>query len=258
MEGADEVVYFTHDYTSMVSCKNNSLVATSQLAKKLGVQNLVAVCPVEHDLASSEEALTWIEKRQEAEEKALSANSRMSLLNTDLVYGSDPTHLVHYMHQCAVAGKIQAPFHSESAKFQPVHHDDLTRAVATCMDSAPNGQFAVRGSTEVTSKQLLNLVEASVGKEEGATKAVSEMPLLPLARIAEEFLFGLGADTNMAEMIAHFENGDAPVTGTDFWTATGTEQEGDLHKFFAGHRVSESSESLLLPTWGGYKTNMAD
>ena len=34
---------------------------------------------------------------------------------------------------------------------------------------------------------------------------------------------------------AHFENGDAPVTGTDFWTATGTEQQEDLHKFFAGY-----------------------
>ena len=55
IEGADKVVYFTHDYTSMVSCKNNTLVATSQVAKKLGVSNLVAVCPVEHDMAYSED-----------------------------------------------------------------------------------------------------------------------------------------------------------------------------------------------------------
>ena len=67
MEGAEKVLYFTHDYTSMVSCKNNTLVATSQVAKKLGVQNLVAVCPVEHDMASSETDQTWIEVRQEAE-----------------------------------------------------------------------------------------------------------------------------------------------------------------------------------------------
>ena len=29
LEGADQAVYFTHDYTSMTSCKNNTLVATS-------------------------------------------------------------------------------------------------------------------------------------------------------------------------------------------------------------------------------------
>ena len=136
IEGADQVVYFTHDYTSMVSCKNNTLVATAKVAKKLGVKNLVAVCPVEHDMAFSETSQGWIEQRQEAEAKALDANSKMSLLNVDLVYGKDPTHLVHYMHQCAMAGKIQKPFLSESAKFKPVHHADLTRAVALSMDSS--------------------------------------------------------------------------------------------------------------------------
>lgn len=94
MEGADEVVYFTHDYFSMTSCKNNTLIATADVAKKLGVGNVVAVCPVEHDMAFSDDAQGWIEKRMEAEQKALDRNPRMSVLSTDLVYGSDPTHLV--------------------------------------------------------------------------------------------------------------------------------------------------------------------
>lgn len=98
LEGADQVVYLSHDYFSMTSCKNNTLVATAKVAKKVGVKNVVAVCPVEHDMAFSDDAQSWIEKRQEAEQKALDANSKMSVLNTDLVYGSDPTHLVHYMH----------------------------------------------------------------------------------------------------------------------------------------------------------------
>ena len=63
MEGASDVVYFTHDYFSLVSCKNASLIATSKVAKKLGVKNVVAVCPVEHDMASSEDSQSWIEKR---------------------------------------------------------------------------------------------------------------------------------------------------------------------------------------------------
>ena len=63
LEGADDVVYFTHDYFSLVSCKHNTLIATSKVAKKLGVGNLVAVCPVEHDMASSEDAQSWIEHR---------------------------------------------------------------------------------------------------------------------------------------------------------------------------------------------------
>ena len=139
LEGADQVVYFTHDYSSMTSCKNNTLVATAQVAKKLGISNLVAVCPVEHDMAFSEDQRSWIQQRQEAEQKALDANAKMSILNTDLVFGRDATHLVHYMTQCAFAGKIQAPFLSESAKFRPVHHDDLTGAVTVSLDKGVTG-----------------------------------------------------------------------------------------------------------------------
>ena len=56
LEGADKVVYFTHDYFSLSSCKNNTLIATAQIAKKLGVDDLVAVCPVEHDMAFSDDS----------------------------------------------------------------------------------------------------------------------------------------------------------------------------------------------------------
>ena len=61
IEGADKVVYFTHDYFSMVSCKNNFLVASSKIAKRQGVKQMVAVCPVEHDMAYSDEGKTWVE-----------------------------------------------------------------------------------------------------------------------------------------------------------------------------------------------------
>ncbi len=75
LEGADKVVYMTHDYTSLVSCKNNFLVGTAKLAKKHGVKNLVAVCPVEHDLAYTEsDTGDWIYVRHEAELSALTEN----------------------------------------------------------------------------------------------------------------------------------------------------------------------------------------
>jgi hypothetical protein len=55
MEGADKVLYFTHDYFTMASDKNQHLKATSAIAKKLGVSKMVAVCPLELELAWSEE-----------------------------------------------------------------------------------------------------------------------------------------------------------------------------------------------------------
>ena len=184
----------------------------------------------------------------------------MSILNSDLVYGSDATHLVHYMHQCAFAGKIQAPFLSDQAMFKPVHHGDLANAVAKAMDTGRTGQYALRGSTEVSIRELMHLVEASCGVEEGKTKARFQTPILPLARMLEEFLVGMAADTNMAEMLAYFDENpkEAPVTGECFFNATGLSQEGDLRAIFKSHAVTDQDESLLLPTFGGYKFNTAD
>lgn len=54
LEGASKVLYFTHNYTSMTSDKNSFLIGTAKLAKKHGVSSITAVCPVEYDLAYSE------------------------------------------------------------------------------------------------------------------------------------------------------------------------------------------------------------
>jgi hypothetical protein len=136
LEGAHKVVYFTHNYTSMTSCKNNFLIGTAKLAKKHGVGSLTAVCPVEHDMAYTEDmSKTWIQQRREAEQEALAANPKLTILNTDLVYGSDPTHLIHYMTQSVLAGRIHKEFmFDKECKFRPIHHDDVTRAVAHAME----------------------------------------------------------------------------------------------------------------------------
>lgn len=94
LEGADKFVYFTHDYTSLVSCKNNFLVGSAKLAKKHGVSSMVAVCPVEHDMAYTEDEFkTWLELRQEAEQSALQQCKQLTLMNADLIYSDKPTHL---------------------------------------------------------------------------------------------------------------------------------------------------------------------
>ena len=166
------------------------------------------------------------------------------------------------MHQCAFAGKIKAAFLSDEAKFRPVHSTDLASAVASAMgDSASlSGQYALRGNTELSIRELLNLVEESCGVEAGKTGARFETPLLPLGRMLEEFLVGMAADTNMAEMLAYFAENpkESPVTGDCFFGAAGLTQEGDVQEFFKKHRVTDEDESLLLPTFGGYKFNTAD
>ena len=98
LEGAQDVVYFTHDYFASTSDKNSFIQATSKLAKKHGVKKFVAVCPIEHELYWSEDKHTPIEVRDEAQQKAIQANSNLTILNSNLVFGKD-SNLLHYQTQ---------------------------------------------------------------------------------------------------------------------------------------------------------------
>lgn len=129
LEGATDVVYFTHEYTNMVSCKNNFLIGTAKLAAQQKIKNVIAMCPVEHDLAYSEDDKNWVQKRQEAEQEALSANKNLTILNTDLVFSEGPSHLLHFAAQSIAKGSIPVSFLGQAA-FKPIHSDDLARAIA--------------------------------------------------------------------------------------------------------------------------------
>ena len=135
----------THDYTSLVACKNNFLVGTAKLAKKHVVKNTIAVCPVEHDLAYTEtEGKSWIDVRHDAEQSALNENKHLTILNTDLVFSDQPTHLIHYIAQKVAAGSIPAPFLSEAA-FNPISAEEVALAVAHKLLNPGHGHFALRG-----------------------------------------------------------------------------------------------------------------
>jgi hypothetical protein len=151
LEGAENVVYFTHNYTSMCPDKNDFLVGSAKLTKKHGVKNAVAVLPVEHDLAYTENATkSWVEVRSEAEQQALHFNPNMSLLSTSLVFADGPTGLIHYMAQCVASGSIPRGFLSENVSFNPVHSNDVAVAVNHAMNSSNKGQWLVQGNKQVS------------------------------------------------------------------------------------------------------------
>ena len=56
----------------------------------------------------------------------MTLNGNFTILNTNLVFGKD-SYLIHYMSQCAAAGKIPyAVGSSKNVIYKPVSSDDLT------------------------------------------------------------------------------------------------------------------------------------
>jgi hypothetical protein len=100
---------------------------------------MVAVLPLEHDLAYTEdETKTWVEVRQEAEQQALQANKNLTLLSSDIIYADQPTHLIQYLTQCIDKSFMYPAFMSDAA-FRPVNADDVASAVAHVLSNVGHG-----------------------------------------------------------------------------------------------------------------------
>lgn len=168
LEGAQDVLYFTHDYFANTSDKNNFIQATARVAKKQGVKRFVAVCPIEHELYWSEDKHTPLEVRDNAQAQTLANFDKATILNANLVFGRD-SYLVHYLTQCASAGKIAKSIGgSKNFQYKPVSTDDLTSAIQTAFEktSEVKGQrFSVNGSSSATLNELLHMAESQVGNE---------------------------------------------------------------------------------------------
>ena len=183
----------------MASDKNSHLVAAAKLAKRHGVENFVAVCPLEHDLAWSEDEKSFLDKADEAQNESVSANPGMTLLKTNLVFGPQ-SHLIHFLAQCAIVGK--APYKnlvSKDAKFlyAPVYSEDIASAIG----SAGSGISTLNGPEQLNLRQILNQLELSAGKSEGQTGS----SLIPPIDYLWDFLVGTTSDLNMSRMVEFYE-----------------------------------------------------
>jgi uncharacterized protein YbjT (DUF2867 family) len=203
LEGAENVVYFTHDYFTMSSDKNSHLQAVAKLAKKHQIKNLVAVCPFEHDLAWSEDRASFHQKTTEAEDAAIQSNNKMTLLKTNLAFGPQ-THLIHFLTQCAIIGKCPYPnlvAKESNFKYAPIHTDDIADAMGSALESSNFGRHTVNGAEQMTLREIMNVLEAQAGRDHGAVKG----PMFPVFDYFWDFFTGTTSDVNMSRMHAFYE-----------------------------------------------------
>ena len=250
LEGADTVVYFTHDYLSMTHDKNDVLKRTAISCSRVGAGNLIAVCPVELDLHYSEDKQTAVEKRNEAEHEALAAFENTALLRSNVVFGAE-THLLHYLTQCAFAGRVPKGLGGASSfSFHPVHSDDLATCITTAterMSEAKGQRWCVSGSEGVTVADMMVACEKAAGKS--TAKLVGNMGISDLV---EEWFAGIAHDKNLAKMAQWYESTRPNLHENDFMANFGVESTQGFSDYYAGlGRVRE--EDYLYPLFSSYK-----
>jgi len=190
----------------------------------------------------------------------LQANSKLTLLRPNLVFGDRATQMVHYMQQCAMAGKIPHAFIDKEASFnyRPVHHDDLSRAIQTAFNNQHSGQsFAVSGSEEMTIRELMGYLEVAAGKDAGTTNAKRELPFFELANYIEEFFTGITHDANFVNLLKHYEaHPESFKQEANFFDAANLEQDHKVSQFYKHFRAID--ENFVYPTFGAYKCASLD
>lgn len=218
----------------------------------------MAVCPIESDLAWTEDEKCWTEKTADAEAAALQSNPKMTLFKTNLTFGPE-THLIHLLAQCALVGK--APYKALvtrdklNFKYAPIHTDDVAAATGAALaDSSASGHFVLAGSEHHNLAQILGALENAAGTGEGSTKG----PMLPPLDYVWEFFNGTGNDQNLARMVEHYENEHQHIAGliTNTWAQkSGMEPTVSFSNFYQTRLVEED---FVHPTMQAYKATHLD
>ena len=214
---------------------------------------MIAVTPLEHELYWSEDKHTPMEVRDAAQLKALQYFDKMAILNTNLVFGRD-SYIVHYMTQCAAAGKIpKAIGGSKNFQYKPISSEDLSSAVEYALGNINdvNGHcFTVNGADSATLNDILHLAEQKVGKDQGNT-GLRGRPLLGLSDYVEEFFTGITHDKNMARMAQYMEQHTPNLEQDDYHKRFNLSHSVKLKEYFEGKKVRV--EELVTPIFTDYK-----
>jgi nucleoside-diphosphate-sugar epimerase len=243
-EGAKNVIHFTHDYFAMASSKEAWLLSTAQTAKKMGVEKMVAVAPIEHEMYYTEDDLND-QRRKEAWLKAHDAFPGLTILRPSIVYG-DNTYLIKYMQQSVKKGSIPASLKGTGFEFKPVHEDDLAQAIHHSLNCQTTGEFSVTGSESHNLNQILDVLASQQSSSAGNVKSSSGS----ITEHWNEFWTGVAHDTNM-EAFGKFWSGqhDHDMSEPDFHASHNVERVAQSFAKFH----SQGAANLDLESPRSYK-----
>lgn len=254
IEGSENVIYFTHDYTNMAYSKNKVLESTAKAAKTVGVKKLVCVCPIEHDLYYTEDEKDPLQRPREAEENAKANHHNIVFLHPNLVYG-DESYLIRFLIQSVLAGNVPKEFADASnAQYEPIHVEDLASIIKHAIDNfdkVKGKSWGVCSGDHHTLGRIKNQITKHVGKEVTTTSGGG------LNGILNSFWYGITHDQNMELMAEYYERKPDALKHKDEYVKThGIKLDHTLESYLA--RVQYKDENFVYPLYSGYRNTELD
>lgn len=228
--------------------------ATARAASTVGVEKLVAVCPIEYDMYYTENYENPVDTRNEAEAEAKALFPNLTILRPNLVFGNY-SYTLRYLEQSVLAGKVPIALCNDKdyTKYAPVHYDDLFTVIKKTLDSESyNGEtYDVNGSDDLRLVDVVELIKSASGKEKVSVKYNSEF-----ADLAYDFFQGITHDRNMRLMAHYYNNNPTNFHENDFFAEQDLHQEHRLSSTFFDTR--HELDRFVHPTFAGYKSVSLD
>jgi hypothetical protein len=100
IKDAHTVMFFTHDYFSLVEDKNSQLLQAAKLCKEYNVEKFIAVNPVELMNYYSDSELSYdpIAIENENHEKVLNSFNKSTILRPNLIFGTK-SYMIRFLTQ---------------------------------------------------------------------------------------------------------------------------------------------------------------
>jgi hypothetical protein len=177
-------------------------------------------------------------------------------LNSNLVYGQNSSYLVHYLAQNVAAGKVPKALASDVYRYNPIGPDDLALAVETSfarLSEAKGQRFNLNGKQGATLKDIISVLERSLGLNDGSTKSAS---LIPGVEFVEEFFVGITHDRNMIRFAKEFDANQPNLRANDFFEKFHLTHQNTLEKEYVEKHLQDGD--LIHPISSNYKLSSLD
>lgn len=137
---SNTVVYFTHDYLSLVSDKNDQHLETAAICNAYNVDKLLSVNPIENTNYFESDSLLNdpIGDENQTHDKVLQEFKNSTIMRTNLVFGTH-SYFVKFLQQNWLANHM--PFDGEkfkSFRFQPIHYNDMNDVLLNVLNDETN------------------------------------------------------------------------------------------------------------------------
>ena len=120
-------------------------------------------------------------------------------------------------------------------------------------NEAKGHRFNVNGKESVSLRDIVNVLERSLGRNEGATKQSLQLPFF---EYLEEIFVGIAHDRNMVNFAKEFDRVNPNLAHDDFFQKFHLHHQNTLEKEYIERHLVE--DELIQPILSNYKLTSLD